>query len=202
MMTRYQALFLLLVALAAPIVQADETDPINTILDGFHAAAADADYDRYTELMARDIVFLGTDAGERWQGRAFTDFAQPHFENGKGWKYLPRDRSISLSADGSVAWFDELLSHEKLGTCRGSGVLVREAGEWRVAQYNLSVPIPNDLVYGVAEQVQAFESGDDSVTAGAATVSATVADDVDAEADEPAKKCRERRHKTNRKASC
>ena len=109
MITRYQALFLLLVALAAPIVQADETDPINTVLDGFHAAAADADYDRYTELMARDIVFLGTDAGERWQGRAFTDFAQPHFENGKGWKYLPRDRSISLSADGSVAWFLSLI---------------------------------------------------------------------------------------------
>ena len=202
MMTRYQALFLLLFALSAPGVQADETDRIHTALDGFHAAAADADYDRYTALMARDIVFLGTDAGERWQGQAFTDFAQPHFDNGKGWTYLPRDRSISLSADGSVAWFDELLSHEKLGTCRGSGVLVLEAGEWKIAQYNLSVPIPNDLVYGVAEQVQAFESGDDSVTVGAATASATVAEDSDTEADEPAKPCRERRHKTNRKASC
>ena len=206
MMTRYPALFLLLVALAVPVVQADEAHRINTVLDGFHAAAADADYDRYTELMAQDIVFLGTDAGERWQGRAFTDFAQPHFENGKGWTYLPRDRSISLSADGSVAWFDELLSHEKLGTCRGSGVLVREAGEWKIAQYNLSVPIPNDLVYGVAEQVRVYESGDDSVTVGTATATATapatVAEDVDTEADEPAKQCRERRHKTNRKASC
>ena len=27
---------------------------------------------------------------------------------------------------------------------RGSGVLVLEKGKWKVSQYNLSVPIPND----------------------------------------------------------
>ena len=202
MMTRYQALLLLLFTLAVPVLQADETDLINTALDDFHSAAADADYQRYAALMAGDIVFLGTDSGERWEGRAFADFARPHFENGKGWTYLPRDRSISLSKDGSVAWFDELLGHEKLGTCRGSGVLVREAGGWKIAQYNLSVPIPNDLVYGVAGQIKAFEAGDGTVPAGAATASEAAAEEPDADEAEPRKQCRERRHKTNRKASC
>jgi hypothetical protein len=54
-----------------------------------------------------------------------------------------------------------MLVNEKWGVCRGSGVLVRSSsgGEWKIAQYNLSVPIPNDLLPGVAEQIKAFESG-------------------------------------------
>ena len=202
MRTRYHTLVLLLVALAAPLLRADETAAVKAVLDDFHAAAAAADHDRYTALMAEDIVFLGTDAGERWQGRAFADFAEPHFDSGRGWDYRPRDRSIQLSADGSVAWFDELLSHQTLGTCRGSGVLVREDGGWKVAQYNLSVPIPNDLVYGVAEQIRAFEAGGDPAPAAAAAAAAGTGDAPDTETGEPGETCRERRHKTNRKASC
>ncbi len=198
----------LLLILMAPALRADDVVSIGAVLDDFHQAAADADFDRYTSLMAEDIVFLGTDAGERWQGQAFTDFAKPHFEKGKGWDYRPRDRRIQVSGEGAVAWFDELLSHEKLGTCRGSGVLVREEGGWRVAQYNLSVPIPNELVYGVADQIQAFDAGEvvSTTTAAPAAAAAAATDSGDvesaAEPAEPEKQCRERRHKTNRKASC
>ena len=113
------------------------------------------------------------------------------------------------SDDGAVAWFDELLSHEKLGTCRGSGVLVREEGGWKVAQYNLSVPIPNELVYGVADQIQAFDAGDVVSTAAVAPAAAAATGTDTGEAESAAepeetekKPCRERRHKTNRKASC
>lgn len=49
--------------------------------------------------------------------------------------------------------------NEKYGECRGSGVLLREGGEWRIAQYNLTVPIPNDLMgrCGEADQSHAEE---------------------------------------------
>ena len=53
-------------------------------------------------------------------------------------------RWMSLSADGKVAWFDEDLLSQGLGPVRGSGVLVRVGDTWKIAQYNLSVPIPND----------------------------------------------------------
>jgi hypothetical protein len=33
-----------------------------------------------------------------------------------------------------------------MGTCRGSGVLVRREGEWKIAHYNLAVTVPNDLI--------------------------------------------------------
>ena len=49
---------------------------------------------------------------------------------------------MSFTPDGRTAYFDELLDNEDLGEMRGSGVLVREDGAWKVAQYNLSIPIP------------------------------------------------------------
>lgn len=156
---RFGAALVLGLLITAPGLRADDTAPINAVLDSFHRAAAAADYNRYVALMAEGIVFLGTDATERWQGQAFADFARPHFDSGRGWDYRPRERRITLSRNGEVAWFDELLSHDKLGTCRGSGVLVNESGEWKVAQYNLSVPIPNELVDGYADGIRAFEAG-------------------------------------------
>lgn len=158
----------LLLILLSPGLCADDTAAVDSVLNSFHRAAAAADYDRYRSLMAADIVFLGTDASERWQGQAFADFARPHFDSGRGWAYRPRDRRISIAGDGKVAWFDEMLSHDTLGTCRGSGVLVRESGQWKVAQYNLSVPIPNELVDGIADQIRAF-AGEGGATPAAAT---------------------------------
>ena len=55
-----------------------------------------------------------------------------------------------------VEWFNERLSHERYGEVRGSGVLVRDE-IWKVAQYNLSFPIPN----GIAEDVVAMIKGMD-----------------------------------------
>ncbi len=159
MITRFETAILTLSLLLAPHLHAGDSTAINEVLDSFHRAAAEADLERYTSLMAEEIVFLGTDGSERWQGRDFTDFARPHFDSGRGWAYRPRDRRLSVSGDGKVAWFDEMLSHDTLGTCRGSGVLVKVSGAWKVAQYNLSLPIPNELVDRVADQIRTFENG-------------------------------------------
>ena len=178
------------------VAHADQHRALNETLDSFHRAAAEADFERYTALMTGDIVFLGTDATERWQGESFPAFARPYFESGQGWEYRPYDRTLTVSKAGDVAWFDELLRHDRLGVCRGSGVLVLENGVWKVAQYNLSVPIPNDIVYSVANQIQ---SDDRATMEGEAQSETASVEEADAA---PEKKCRERRHKTNRKASC
>jgi len=64
-----------------------------------------------------------------------------------------------VSADGAFAWFDEVLDNEGYGECRGSGVLERRAQRWVVRQYNLTVPVPNDLLRGVVERIRAFADG-------------------------------------------
>ena len=37
-------------------------------------------------------------------------------------------------------------------------MLVLEAGKWRIDQYNLSVPVPNDLMESVVASIRAMES--------------------------------------------
>jgi uncharacterized protein (TIGR02246 family) len=117
------------------------------VLDDWHAAAAQANEEAYFRHFAPGGVFLGTDGTERWDVTAFREYAHPHFAKGKAWSFRPVRRAIAVSDDGRTAWFDEDLTTPNLGPARGSGVLVLRDGpgraRWRIAQYNLSVPIPN-----------------------------------------------------------
>lgn len=138
---------------------ADTAQNINEAIDQFHAAAARGDQAAYLSLLTDDAVFLGTDVTERWQGQAFRDFVAAHFANGKGWTYHVAERKLAISYKGDTAWFDELLDNEKLGRCRGSGVLVRNDLGWKIAQYNLSVPVPNSVVVTLAAAIKALNEG-------------------------------------------
>lgn len=127
---------------------------VEKVLDQFHAAAAKADTDGYFGLFAPEGVFLGTDATERWTVEEFKRYAGPHFSKGQGWTYTAKTRHVDFTPDGGVAWFDELLDNDKLGTCRGSGVLRKIGGAWKISQYNLSIPIPNERAKKVVEQIR------------------------------------------------
>lgn len=61
----------------------------------------------------------------------------------------------SFAGDGATAWFDELLANDAYGTCRGSGVLLLTESGWRIAQYNLSIPIPNELAAKIVAVIRA-----------------------------------------------
>lgn len=116
---------------------------IARVIDDWHDAAAKADETRYFDHFAKGGVFLGTDGKERWTVPEFRAYAHPHFAKGKAWSFRSTRREITFASD--VAWFDEDLDTPNLGPARGSGVLVRDAqGAWKIAQYNLSVPIPNE----------------------------------------------------------
>jgi hypothetical protein len=122
-------------------------EDISAVIDDFHDAAAKADESRYFGHFAIGGVFLGTDGKERWTVPEFRAYAHPYFAKGKAWSFHPTRRAITVSGD--VAWFDEDLATPNLGPARGSGVLVRDSSRdpwapWKIAQYNLSVPIPNE----------------------------------------------------------
>lgn len=128
---------------------------VDAALDDFHDAASKADADRYFGHFSPGGVFIGTDPHERWTLAQFREYAAPYFSQGKGWTYTPRERNVTFSSGRDVAWFDEALENAKYGTCRGSGVLVRQDGRWRITQYNLSVPVPNELMGKVVEMIRA-----------------------------------------------
>jgi len=136
---------------------ADDT-AVNTLLDVFHTAAATADEDAYFGAMTDDFVFVGTDATERWPRAEFEAFARPHFDKDSAWIYESVERHVQFHGD--VGWFDERLSNDKYGETRGSGVVVREGESWKVAQYVLSFPIPNDLAANVVAQIKAAAKKD------------------------------------------
>jgi ketosteroid isomerase-like protein len=125
------------------------------VLDDWHKAAAEADEARYFGHFTADAVFLGTDATERWGREAFRAWAKPYFSKGKAWSFRVASRHLFFSKDGAVAWFDEVLDTPNMGPARGSGVLVKEGGRWKISQYNLSVPIPNALLPDFKERIEA-----------------------------------------------
>ena len=132
-----------------------DKDAIQAVLDQFHQAASEHDFTKYFASFSQDAVFIGTDASERWELEAFKAYVKPHFDKGQGWTYTPRERHISVAAGASVAWFDEMLDNAKYGTCRGTGVLVKEGKSWKLSQYHLTIPVPNELVEPLVKMIQA-----------------------------------------------
>ena len=145
-------IFLILVGLAVTSgVQAQSQ--IESVLDDFHLAASQADYDRYFGHLAEESIFLGTDITERWTKAEFQDYARPHFTAGRGWTYVPKTRYVYVSPDGHTAWFDEILHNENFGEVRGTGTLILEEDTWRIVQYHLTLPVPNDLIRKLVEMI-------------------------------------------------
>jgi len=127
---------------------------VHVVLDDFHEAASVADEERYLGHFAPDAVFLGTDPGDRWTGVDFRSFVHSVFSGGEGWTYIPSSRSVSIAADGQTAWFDEMLQNDSYGECRGTGVLRFRGDGWRIEQYSLSIPIPDELAPEIVTRIR------------------------------------------------
>lgn len=135
-----------------PLLSAQESEKatIGRVLDNWHLAASNADYEGYFSLMTDDGVFLGTDATENWQNQEFKDFSKPYFDRGKAWSFTAVERNIYLDDKGQFAWFDELLDTQ-MKLCRGSGVLRKVDGNWKIAHYVLSIAVPNENVKALVQ---------------------------------------------------
>ena len=130
---------------------------INKVLEDWHAAASQANFEEYFGLMSGDGIFIGTDATENWQNKEFREFAKPYFDKGKAWSFTTLERNIYVSENGETAWFDELLNTQ-MGICRGSGVLEKTQNDWKIKHYVLSIVIPNENVDEITQIKKEFDS--------------------------------------------
>lgn len=135
--------------------QAD-TVAVHKFIDSWHLAASKADVNAYFGAIADNGIFIGTDAGERWNKKQFLAFAKPYFDKGKAWDFKAYGRSVHVSNDGRFVWFSELLT-TWMGVCRGSGIIENTPQGWKIQQYHLSVTVPNDLVRDFITLVANFE---------------------------------------------
>ena len=127
------------------MAQEQPKEAIDTVLDAWHKAATDANFDAYFNLMTEAAVFIGTDATENWNLTEFKAYSKPHFDKGKAWSFIAVERNVYVDNSGSFAWFDELLDTQ-MKLCRGSGVLRKVNGEWKIEHYVLSIAVPNENV--------------------------------------------------------
>lgn len=130
---------------------------INTVLDNWHKAASEANFTNYFDAMANESIFIGTDATEHWDKKAFMAFAKPYFDKGKAWHFTKLERHIFYNKKLKIVWFDELLN-TAMRICRGSGVLVKENGKWKIKHYTLSMTIPNENVDEVVKIKKVIEN--------------------------------------------
>lgn len=126
---------------------------LNAFLDEWHSAAARADMASYFDKIDEAGIYIGTDATEYWTRKAFYDWSKPYFDKGKAWTFKALERNIYYLEDGSTAWFDEKLQASGY-ILRGSGVLMHKKGEWKIMQYVLSLPVPNEQFKEVLEMIK------------------------------------------------
>ncbi|MCH7544977.1 MAG: nuclear transport factor 2 family protein [Planctomycetes bacterium] len=146
---------LLMMSLNTPRFSVDQREQVDRILTDFHDAAAKGDFDRYFGHFTDDAIFFGTDPAERWTVDEFKGYAREPFADGHGWTYHMRERNIFLAPGNNAAWFDEIVESEHYGKCRGTGALILDDGRWKLTQYNLVIPVPNDF----ADEVVAATRG-------------------------------------------
>ena len=147
-------------AAAPPVDTAAETEAVDQVLSDLHRLAAEADFDAYFRLFTEDAVFMGTDATERWSIPDFQGYAIPADGSPpRGWEYAMTERHIYLDADGNTAWFDERLDNANYGETRGTGALIKTGEGWKITQYNLTIPVPNELARELVAQIREVTGG-------------------------------------------
>ena len=129
---------------------------VNDVLDKLHYYASIADGENYFKLFDEISIFFGTDAKERWTKSEFEVYALDRFKDGIGWTYKPINRNVYFSKNKTIAWFDEELENKKYGFFRGTGVLEKKSDGWKIKQYNLLLPIPNDLLIDYSKEIQKY----------------------------------------------
>jgi hypothetical protein len=147
-----KAIVVSLALLPAMSLADNQRAAIDALIDGLHQDAHEGNFQTYFDRYTPDAVFLGTDKSERWTIDQFKVYAEPAFEDGHGWTYSVKERN--WEGEGSTRWFDEVLLNEKLGHCRGTGVVELIDGEWKIAHYALTMLVPNEIAADVGAQTQ------------------------------------------------
>ena len=136
-------LFVLSALICLSFTSTNVEDKLNTLVNNWHKSASNANFSEYFNSMSDDFIFLGTAPNERWNKTEFASFSKPYFDKGKAWDFKPSNRKWVIKKN--IAWFDEDLDTWMKG-CRGSGIIEKQKGEWKLVYYNLTVLIENEKI--------------------------------------------------------
>lgn len=133
-----------------------DAQEIDSLLNKWHQAAANADSLAYFALFDSSAVFIGTDPGERWTMGEFRTYVIPFFRQGRGWNFEAIERNIRSDESGNFVWFDERLK-TWMGPCLSTGILRKEGEQWKLVHYHLAFTVPNEDIRDVLEMLDSLQ---------------------------------------------
>jgi hypothetical protein len=142
---------------AAVLEESPEVQAVKAALRGLHQAGADADAERLFGCFDPDAIIFGTDKSERFTLEEYRNFAGPYLAQGHGWTSVPTEQNVYVSDDGNFAWFDERLDKPGFQELRGTGVMRKVDGSWKVLQMNTAFTVPNELAGPLAEMARELD---------------------------------------------
>jgi ketosteroid isomerase-like protein len=122
-----------------------DTDSLNSFMDSWHLAAAQADAERFFGMMAEDGIYIGTDKTERWLRDELREWSTKAFERESAWTFTSKERNWQIHEKEGFAIADELLD-TWMGPCRATAVIRLKNEHWEIIHYQLSVTIDNDKI--------------------------------------------------------
>jgi ketosteroid isomerase-like protein len=125
-------------------------DEIRAVFNQLLTAQNAGDAERVRAMLSErpEAVHIGTDAGEWWTSQQVAD-AVAAAPGGDGIQAVADD--IDIHVQGDVAWaegrgrFTDASGSER--PLRMTGVLVREDGQWKIAQSHASIGVPNADIF-------------------------------------------------------
>jgi len=133
--------------------KAEAVTAAGVLLDAYIVALAAGDGAAVREYQTEQTRVLGTDPSEHWD-RAELDVAIASMESaGAKWVGSSSDRMVFVGPSADVVWFEEriTMTDPALGELRHTGVLVKEAGDWKLLHSVYSFPVPNERIGAVIE---------------------------------------------------
>ena len=137
----------------------DETSMIEVqaVVDLYMEAFERGDSALFASLMADDemMITFGTDAAERWVGkRNLIASFEKQISAFDVESVTISDQVIRLNQSETTAWFSEIADWNiRIGgdadTIQGiriTGVLEKQAGEWKIVQFHTSAPVAGQIV--------------------------------------------------------
>jgi len=126
-------------------------DEVRAVLDEMLKAQNAGDAERVRSMLSErpDAVHIGTDAEEWWTSKQLVDDVAAA---GGGDDIRAVADDIDIHVQGDVAWAEGRGRFTSAGggerPVRMTAVLVREDGEWKVAQSHASIGVPNANIFG------------------------------------------------------
>ena len=101
------------------------------MLDGLHQDAHEGNFQAYFARYTKDGI-LGTDKTDAGLLKNLKLMQNLHLQMGMAELYSGKR---NWEGGGNTRWFDEILFNEKLGRCRGTGVVKLIDSEWKIVLF-------------------------------------------------------------------